>query len=57
MFLRNKSASVENLRKGVKNVFKKVENNIWKGGVRDWQFYHGIETICRENQWMVSMQW
>ena len=30
MFLRNKPVYVKQLGKGVKNVFKKVENDIWK---------------------------
>ena len=35
MFLRNKPAYVEHLGKGVKNVFKKLENDIGKVSVWD----------------------
>ena len=51
MFLRSKPAQVEQLEKGVKNVFKKVENNMWKGGVWDYKCYHCTLKICRANPW------
>ena len=67
MFLRNKPGWLENLGKGVKNVFNKVTNNIWKRrgltlAVLSLYRNHPIDFLCKSMEWFVcnsniSLKW